>query len=90
MQALFRNYEHLKGNEVQVKYIIIGEGIRAAVEQYRVLKMEEPDRYNFGENELKMLGYQLFWRDCKEEAIEIFKLNIEAFPASANPYDSLG
>ncbi len=52
--------------------------------------MEEPDRYNFGENELNMLGYQLIWRDYKEEAIEIFNLNIEAFPESANPYDSIG
>jgi tetratricopeptide (TPR) repeat protein len=25
-----------------------------------------------------------------EEAIEVFKLNIEVYPESANPYDSLG
>ncbi len=73
-----------------LSYIIVEEGIRAAIEQYRMLKREEPDRYNFGENELNMLGYQLIWRDYKEEAIEIFKLNIEAFPESANPYDSIG
>ena len=37
-----------------------------------------------------MQGYQLLWGDNKEQAIEIIKLNIVAFPASANPYDSLG
>ena len=30
------------------------------------------------------------WRDHLEAAIEIFKLNIRAYPESANPYDSLG
>ncbi len=36
-----------------------------------------------------MLGYQLLGRDMATEAIEIFKLNVEAFPQSPNVYDSL-
>ncbi len=37
-----------------------------------------------------MLGYQLMQVGKTAEAIEIFKLNAEAYPQSANVYDSLG
>lgn len=37
-----------------------------------------------------MLGYQLLWRDKTEAALEVFKLNTQAYPQSANPFDSLG
>ena len=66
------------------------KGIEAAIEQYHDLKKSQPDAFDFGENVLNMLGYQLLWRNMKEAAIEVHKLNIEANPDSANPYDSLG
>ena len=65
-------------------------GIATAIEQYRELKKNQPDSYNFGENELNMLGYQLLWRNMNEAAIEMHKLNVQAYPDSANSYDSLG
>jgi cyclase len=71
-------------------YTIMDKGIEAAIEQYMELKKDQPDSYTFAENDLNMLGYNLLWRDMKEEAIGIFKLNIQAYPKSANPYDSLG
>jgi cyclase len=70
-------------------YTIVDRGIEAAIEQYMELKQNQPDSYTFEENDLNMLGYQLLWRDMKEEAVEVFKLNIQAFPKSPNPYDSL-
>ena len=70
-------------------YTITEKGIAAAIEQYHELKKTQPDAYNFGENELNMLGYQLLWRDMNEAAIEMHKLNAQAYPDSANPYDSL-
>jgi tetratricopeptide (TPR) repeat protein len=39
---------------------------------------------------LNTLGYQLLAARKLKEAIEIFKLNVEAHPQAANPYDSLG
>jgi tetratricopeptide (TPR) repeat protein len=36
------------------------------------------------------LGYQLLERNMIKESIEIFKLNVEVNPKSANVYDSLG
>ena len=71
-------------------YTIMDEGIEAAIEQYTEFKTHQSDSYTFGENELNMLGYQLLWREMNEAAIEIFKLNIQAYPQSANPYDSMG
>ena len=69
---------------------IMESGIEAALKQYQELKEKEPDTYNFGENELNLLGYHLLWRDMKEEAIQVHKLNTREYPESANPYDSLG
>jgi tetratricopeptide (TPR) repeat protein len=65
-------------------------GIEAAIEQYQDLKANQSDVYSFDENDLNMLGYQLLWREMTKAAIEVHKLNIQAFPESANPFDSLG
>ena len=70
--------------------LIMEKGIRTAIKQYHGLKKTRPDVYNFGEYELNMLGYQLLWRGMNEAAIEIHKLNTQAYPDSANSYDSLG
>jgi len=62
----------------------------AAVAEYRKLKTENAAVYDFSETELNMVGYQLLGMKRAKDAIEIFKLNVEMFPKSANPYDSLG
>jgi len=69
---------------------IASNGIDAAAKQYRDLKAAAPSTYNFDEDELNNLGYQLL-RDKKfNDAIGIFQLNVEAYPQSSNVYDSLG
>ncbi len=88
-------YESLSSQEKQpiaetLTYTIVDKGIEAAIERYQELKNSQPEAYNFAENQLNMLGYQLLWRGMNEAAIEVFKLNIQAYPQSANPYDSLG
>ena len=42
------------------------------------------------ENVLNNLGYRFLFQDKIEEAIAVFRANVERFPASANVYDSLG
>jgi tetratricopeptide (TPR) repeat protein len=42
------------------------------------------------ENELNQYGYQLLGRGQHDKAIEIFILNTQRFPTSANVWDSLG
>jgi tetratricopeptide (TPR) repeat protein len=39
---------------------------------------------------INRLGYTLLAKKRTADAIEIFKLNAESYPASANVYDSLG
>jgi len=68
---------------------VINKGIDAALSLYKNLKQDKPDEYNFAERELNSLGYQLIQMNRLKDAIEIFKLNIDMFPDSFNPYDSL-
>lgn len=69
---------------------IIEKDVQSAIAQYNELKSTSPDKYNFKESQLNMLGYQLLQAGKTTDAIEIFKLNINEFPNSANVYDSMG
>lgn len=62
----------------------------AIVARYRELRKQKPDEYDFAEPELNTLGYQLLRGGRVDDAIEVFKLNVEMHPAASNPYDSLG
>ncbi len=66
------------------------KGGAAAAAEYRKLKSANSAMYNFAESELNTLGYQLLRGNKTDDAIEIFKLNVEMFPNGFNPYDSLG
>jgi len=69
---------------------IASSGIDAAVKQYYDLRAAAPATYNFDEEELNTLGYQLLHANKFKDAIRIFQLNVEAYPQSSNVYDSLG
>jgi len=68
---------------------IASSGMGAAEKQYHALRSAGAAGYNFDENELNNLGYQLIRANKFKDAIGIFQLNVEAFPNSANTYDSL-
>jgi len=70
--------------------LIRTEGIVLAVAKYRRLQTDSADAYDFGEEELNRLGYILLREKNNDAAIEVFKLNVEAYPQSSNVYDSLG
>jgi CubicO group peptidase (beta-lactamase class C family) len=70
--------------------IAIEKNVASAVAEYRKLKAENSPTFDFSETELNTLGYQLLGMKRTKDAIEIFKLNVEMFPKSANPYDTLG
>ncbi len=65
------------------------EGEEAAVQQYRDLKKAQKSSYDFGEDMLNELGYDLLYNKERKGAIAIFELAVEMFPQSANTYDSL-
>jgi CubicO group peptidase (beta-lactamase class C family) len=64
-------------------------GVSAAAARYRELKATSTAEFDFGEGQLNNLGYELLQQKRTDDAIEVFKLNVEAFPESGNCYDSL-
>ncbi|UCE07743.1 MAG: serine hydrolase [bacterium] len=86
-----KSYDLPKKSIAEVLYkTILENDVEVAIKQYRELKGKQIDSYNFKENELNRLGYQLLRNKKINDAIEIFKLNVEAYPEAYNTYDSLG
>ena len=66
------------------------KGVEAMVAEYHSRKsVADPDLY-VAESDINSFGYSLLRKRQVNEAIEVFKLNVEAYPQSANVYDSLG
>ena len=66
------------------------KGVEAMIAEYHSRKsVADPSLY-VAESDLNSFGYSLLRRKQVSEAIEVFKLNVEAYPQSANVYDSLG
>jgi tetratricopeptide (TPR) repeat protein len=68
---------------------IASGGVDAAAKQYHDLKATAPTTYNFDEDELNTLGYQLIREKKYKSAIGVLQMNVEAYPQSGNAYDSL-
>jgi tetratricopeptide (TPR) repeat protein len=64
-------------------------GVEAAAPKFHELRAKN-DEYTLSEEEMNMLGYEFLQAKKLKEAIEVFRLNVEAFPESFNAYDSLG
>jgi len=70
---------------------IFEKDVPSAIARYRELKAGKTAvEYDFAEDQLNRLGYQLLQQKKVPDAIEIFKLNVEMYPQSSNVYDSLG
>ena len=65
-------------------------GIEAAVESYKAYRSDPAHRFVNTERLMNEAGYFLLGEGLVPEAIEIFRLNVEAYPQSGNVYDSLG
>jgi hypothetical protein len=63
-------------------------GIESAIRLYHELKQNRPDDYDFSEYQLNNLGYGFLAGGKLDEALAVFKLNIEMFPDAFNTYDS--
>jgi tetratricopeptide (TPR) repeat protein len=58
---------------------------------FKEVKLEGGATPLFDEEVLNWLGYHfLYWWDRPREGLEVFKLNTELFPDSANAFDNLG
>lgn len=66
---------------------IVDKGIAEAVKVFHELKNNHPGDFN--EAAVNRAGYTFLNAKKTKEAVEIFKLNVDAYPGSANVYDSL-
>lgn len=73
-----------------LRHVIVDKGLDQGIALYEKLKADPSSDFNFGENELNRLGYQLMSLKKNEEAIEILELNNQLFSDSANTFDSVG
>jgi len=69
--------------------IIERSGFEEALKTFNRLKRQEPHSPIVRESEFNILGYEYKGKNQMATAIGIFRLNAEAYPASANTYDSL-
>jgi len=64
-------------------------GATPAGQFFHDARKRDPDALVFAELPVNLLGYDRLQSGAKEDAIGLFKLNTEAYPASANAEDSL-
>lgn len=72
-----------------IELSIAEQGITEAQKAFEKI-LSDTSQYILLESELNVLGYQLARQRKLDEAIAVFKMNVQAFPASWNVYDSLG
>jgi dienelactone hydrolase len=65
-------------------------GAARAMQYYEEAKKRDPNVFLFPEFSVNALGYERLQAGKAAEAVEIFKINVAAYPASPNVYDSLG
>jgi cyclase len=70
--------------------ILVKKDTKSTIELYKDLKKNHSNEYSFLEQYLNVLGYTLLAKNQVKDAIELFILNVEEYPASSNVYDSLG
>jgi tetratricopeptide (TPR) repeat protein len=77
--------------EEELSEVYAAEGIEETLAAYRTLRERFYGRgaLDFGERSLNELGYALLGEEKAADAIAVFRLNTELFPASANAWDSL-
>jgi len=64
-------------------------GIQAGLKKFREIKSNPKNELYFEESEFNAMGYRFMGAGKMKAAIEIFRLNVELYPKSANVYDSL-
>jgi CubicO group peptidase (beta-lactamase class C family) len=85
------NYDSYKSARNRLLKNIAAKGAEAALREYREWRKGRAAGEVINEDQMNSLGYDLLysWKRVND-AIEVFKLNVEDYPQSFNVYDSLG
>ena len=86
--GLRKVYDHWQGLRDLQSGVNPG-GLKGIDEHYKKLSEKFGYPIPAPENLINQLGYQFLGRGNSEEAIAVFKANVERYPESANVYDSL-
>jgi len=70
--------------------ILRDQSVDAAINYYYTSREKNPRILLFTERQINALGYEYLSNDQLNDAIALFKLNVDVFPESFNVYDSLG
>jgi glyoxylase-like metal-dependent hydrolase (beta-lactamase superfamily II) len=90
LRYMWYGIQGLRSAADALRQTIIDSGIESALEKFRAVNTTKSDKYYFDEVELNRLGYRFIQENRIDEAIAVFKLNVELYPESWNVYDSLG
>jgi tetratricopeptide (TPR) repeat protein len=87
-------FAHMAGREVpptreQFMAILQERGVEEAVAIFEKFRAEDPELQLFEEYACNYTGYTYLQRGQAEAAVAVFKMNTEAYPSSANTWDSL-
>jgi pimeloyl-ACP methyl ester carboxylesterase len=80
--------EHLQNRAFLT--VLSNQGAEAAAELLRSARRANPAAVLVSEEELNRRGYERLQAGRKAEAVDLLRLGVAAFPASANTHDSLG
>jgi len=75
---------------LQLEKAFYVENMNVFKSRFYALKAKQPEFARIAESYLNRFGYELLAMGSTKDAIEIFEINVEAFPGSWNAYDSLG
>lgn len=82
-------HTHLSGAS-RIAEVMEEDGIETAGRAFRAMRASGGSEYYLSEGELNAKGYEFLGREMVPEALAMFKFAVEAYPQSANAYDSLG
>ncbi len=84
------NYSPKKELTEQLMDALSANDVQLAAKRFREFKDNPANTYLNTEATMNSFGYKLMGMKRLDQAIEIFKLNTEAYPQSSNVWDSLG
>lgn len=73
-----------------VEKMMKDSGVEQAIQAYREIRANRADEYVLHERGLNAVGYRLLNENRVDDAIQVFKLNVDEYPDAFNVYDSLG
>jgi 3-oxoadipate enol-lactonase len=70
--------------------MVQSQGVEAAARAFEKARQADPAVVLFGEGKINQMGYEALQAGRLDDAVGLFRLNVQAYPESWNVYDSLG